>query len=299
MSVRASMFRQLLRLVGKLLSSSEDPQELRQKVDALTRRQPKVHKDVKLTPFNIEHAPAYWFEPPDRVPGAVLFYLHGGGYIMCSALTTHSDLICRLAKAARCKVLAIDYRLAPEHPFPAALDDTLLAYKWLLEQDINFNRFAVGGDSAGGGLAFGSLLRARDEGLLMPVAAVGLSPWTDLAAKGETLISNAGRDMILPAEGIREGAEFYLAGADPTTPYASPIYGDMHDLPHSLIQVGTDEVLLDDSRRLAEALKKAGTPVLLQEWAGMQHVWQTFSMFIPEGKQAIDQIGMFLQTRFS
>ena len=133
----------------------------------------------------------------------------------------------------------------------------------------------------------------------MPVAAVGLSPWTDLAATGESLKYNLKRDLIIPGDGVREGAEYYLNGADATNPYASPIYGDLSGLPHSLIQVGGDEVLLDDSRRLAEGLEKVGVPVLLQEWAEMQHVWQVFSAVIPEGRKAIDQIGMFLQARLS
>ena len=256
-------------------------------------------KDVRRTKFHIDHIPAYWYEPENAIPGAVLYYLHGGGYIVCSAGTTHQDLLCRIARASRCKVLAIDYRLAPENPFPAAVDDVLLAYRWLLNQDINLNKLAIAGDSAGGGLAFGSLIKMRDEGLMMPVAAVGLSPWTDLAATGESLKYNLKRDIILPGDGVREGAEYYLKGADARNPYASPIYGDLSGLPHSLIQVGGDEVLLDDSRRLAEGLKKAGVPVVLQEWAGMQHVWQVFSAAIPEGRQAIGQIGMYLQARLS
>lgn len=299
MSVRATLFRQILRLTGRLLTSTLDIAEIRKKIEALTKYLPKSIGNVQVTPFKIDHIPAYWFEPEDRIPGAVFYYLHGGGYMLCSAVTTHKDLISRLAIASRCKVLAIDYRLAPENPYPAAVDDALLAYRWLLDQDINLNKLAIGGDSAGGGLTFGSLLRMRDEGLLLPVAAVGLSPWTDLAATGASVKFNAKRDMLIPGDGLKMGADFYLAGADPMEPYASPMYGDMKGLPYSLIQVGSDEVLLDDSRRLADALKKSGVPVILQEWAGMQHVWQAFGQFIPEGRQAIVQIGDFIQSRMS
>lgn len=297
MSVESSVFRQVLRRTGGLLSSSLDVQTLRNKIDGLVERLPDVPRDVGFRSFEIDHIPAYWYEPEDAIPGAVLLYLHGGGYIFCSAGNTHRELIYRLAKASRCRVLAIDYRLAPEHPFPAAIDDTVLAYRWLLEQDVNLNKLAIAGDSAGGGLTFGSLIKMRDEGLLLPVAAVGISPWSDLAGESKSLAYNLEKDLIIPGDGIKEGADFYLGDVDPRTPYASPVYGDLSGLPPSLIQVGGDEVLLDDSRRLAEALKQAGVPVLLQEWEGMQHVWQVFSKFLPEGRQAIDQIGEFLQSR--
>ena len=225
-----------------------------------------------------------------------VLFLHGGGFIIGSpALYRH--VTWRIATTARARVLAVDYRLAPEHPFPAALDDALTAYRWLLGQGADPRRIAVMGDSAGGGLVFSLMLRLRDEGSPLPAAAAALSPWTDLALTGPTLTSNAAADPLLNAEDPMHFVQDYLAGADPRTPYASPLYGDPAGLPPTLIQVGSDEVLRDDAVRMADRMRDAGCQVELEIWRRMPHVWHAFVPLIPEAKRAIERIGTFLQSR--
>jgi monoterpene epsilon-lactone hydrolase len=192
-------------------------------------------------------------------------------------------------------VLCIDYRLAPEHPFPAALDDAVAAYRWLLADGADPRRIAIIGDSAGGGLTFGTLLRLRDEGVAMPAAAAGISPWTDLALTGETLRTNAEADPMLNAAQAPAYARLYLGEADPKHPYASPLYGDARGLPPSLIQVGSDEILLSDAERLAANLRQAGVITELEIWPRMPHVWHLFVRVLPEARRAISQIGDFVR----
>jgi epsilon-lactone hydrolase len=174
-------------------------------------------------------------------------------------------------------VLSIDYRLAPEYPFPAALDDAVTAYHWLLAEGADSRRIAVMGDSAGGGLALSLLLRLRDQGIPLPAAAVALSPWTDLALTGPSLSLNASADPLVSAEQARRFVDYYLAGADPRTPYASPLYGKPEGLPPTIIQVGSDEVLRDDAVRMADRMRAAGCRVELEIWPRMPHVWHLFA----------------------
>jgi epsilon-lactone hydrolase len=225
-----------------------------------------------------------------------ILYLHGGGFITGSS-SLYRHLTWRLATAARARLLSVDYRLAPEHPFPAALDDTVAAYRWLLAEGADPRRIAVMGDSAGGNLAFAMLLKARDDGMPIPTAAVGLSPWLDLTLSSPSLKLNVDADPMLNAEEAPKLAEYYLAGADPRMPYASPLYGDVAGLPRTLLQVGSDEVLRDDSVRMADKLRAAGCQVELEIWPRMPHVWHLFASVLPEARQAIERIGTFLQRR--
>ena len=181
-------------------------------------------------------------------------------------------------------MLCLQYRLAPEHPFPAALDDAVNAYRWLMAEGADPRRTAVMGDSSGGGLTFATLLRLRDEGVPLPAAAVALSPWTDLALTGPSLQRNSKADAMIRSDEAPRLADCYLAGADPRTPYASPLYGDPTGLPPTLIQVGSDEVLLDDSVRLAERMRAAGCEVELEVWPRMPHVWQVWARVMPEAR---------------
>jgi epsilon-lactone hydrolase len=225
-----------------------------------------------------------------------VLFLHGGGFIIGSpALYRH--VTWRIATATCARVLAVDYRLAPEHPFPAALEDAAAAYQWLLDQGADARRIAVMGDSAGGGLVFSLMLRLRDEGSPLPSAAVALSPWTDLALTGPSLKLNANADPLLNAEDPPQFVEDYLAGADPRTPYASPLYGDPAGLPPTMIQVGSDEVLRDDAVRMADRMRKAGCQVELEIWPRMPHVWHAFAPLIPEARRAIERIGSFVRDR--
>ncbi len=230
---------------------------------------------------------------PASRPDRHVLFLHGGGYVTGSpALYRHFTW--RIATAARARVLALDYRLAPEHPFPAALDDSVAAYLWLVGGMGDPRRTAVMGDSAGGGLALALLSRLRDDGLDLPAAAIALSPWTDLALAGASLSLNARSDPMLNAADARLFAECYLAGADPRHPYASPLYGNPAGLPPTLIHVGSDEILRDDAVRMAAALREAGCRVEIEVWRRMPHVWHLFAPVLPEAKQAIANIGAFV-----
>jgi monoterpene epsilon-lactone hydrolase len=225
-----------------------------------------------------------------------LLFLHGGGFIIGSpALYRH--ITWRIADQAHARVLAIDYRLAPEHPFPAALEDAVAAYHWLLANGADPRRIAVMGDSAGGGLVFSLLLRLRDDGVSLPGAAVALSPWTDLALTGPSLRLNSAADPMLSGGDPSLFVGDYLQGADPRTPYASPLYGDPSGLPPTLIQVGSDEVLLDDAVRMADRMRTAGCQVELEIWPRMPHVWQVFVPLIPEARRAIERTGSFVRER--
>ncbi len=225
-----------------------------------------------------------------------VLYLHGGGYRIGSP-RLYRHVTWRIAAAAQARLIAIDYRLAPEHPFPCALEDAVASYCWLLDKGAHARRIGVMGDSAGGGLTLALLLTLRDRALPMPAAAVALSPWTDLALTGSTLVTHAAADPIIDTEQLPKFAADYLAGADPRNPYASPLYGDLAGLPPVLIQVGNDEVLLDDSVRLAENLRRANTPADLQIWPRMFHGWHLFAPIMPEARQAIEAIGAFMQRK--
>jgi monoterpene epsilon-lactone hydrolase len=250
--------------------------------------------DLAYEPVAAGGVRAEWVVPPGASEGRALLYLHGGGYVICSP-DTHREMVAHLARASGCRVLLLDYRLAPEFPFPAAVEDAVAAYRWLLAQGYPARGLAVAGDSAGGGLTVAALVAFRYLGLPMPGAAVCFSPWTDLACTGETLASKASEDPIVSRPLLEQLAETYLAGADPRSPLASPLYADLRGLPPLLVQVGTAETLLDDSRRLADRCREVGVEVSLEEWEGMPHVWHFFVSFLPEAQQAIARAGQFLR----
>jgi len=193
-------------------------------------------------------------------------------------------------------VLYFDYRLAPEHPFPAALDDAIAAYRWLVTR-FERRHIAFAGDSAGGGLLVATMMRLRDEGVELPRAAVALSPWADLTLAGGSLRSNADADPMLDPDNMPGLVRNYCAGAEPHDPYISPIYGDPAGLPPTLIQVGSDEILRDDAVRMAEKMRAAGCAIELEVWEKMPHVWHLYARIIPEGRRAVARIGEFLQAR--
>jgi epsilon-lactone hydrolase len=224
-----------------------------------------------------------------------VLYFHGGGYTIGSA-KLYRDFTWRVAAAARANVLFFDYRLAPEYPFPAALDDAVSAYRWLANR-IEPRRIAFMGDSAGGGLALATLHKLRDDGFALPAAAVALSPWTDLALTGASLTTNAAADPMLNVAMLPTLVGYYLAGADPTHPYASPLYGDASGMPPILIHVGSDEILHDDAMRMAEKLRAAGREIEIEVWPRMPHAWHLYARLVPEGRHAIARIGSFLQAR--
>jgi epsilon-lactone hydrolase len=240
--------------------------------------------------------PAEWVIAAGVDSPRVLLYLHGGAYQGGSPATLRR-MIAIIAAAAQARVLSVAYRLAPEDPFPAAVDDTLTAYRFLLQGGTDPAAIAIAGDSAGGGLALATLVALRDAGDPLPAAAVAISPWTDLALTGESLVTRADVDVMIKPAGMREDAETYLAGADPRHPYASPLYADLHGLPPILIHVGDAEVILDDSTRFAAKARAAGVDVTLEVWDQMPHVWHAFAGLLPESDQAIERIGSWLQER--
>ena len=258
-----------------------------------------VPAGLRMEPAELGGLKAEWMIPDDLAPASspVLLYFHGGGYVIGSPLS-HRHITGRLALASKACVLSVDYALAPEQPFPAAVTDGVKAYRWLLDHGHAPAAIALGGDSAGGGLVAATLVAARDQGLPMPASAVLISPWSDLTCNTETYVSRAAVDPMITPDGIRMMASAYLAGADPRDPLASPNFADLKGLPPLLIHVGDNEVLLDDARILARRAADAGVDVRLEVWDRMFHVWHAFYQMLAEGEQAIDDLGAFLRDRF-
>jgi monoterpene epsilon-lactone hydrolase len=251
---------------------------------------------VVVEPVQMNGVFAEWVAASNANPDQVILYLHGGGYVVCS-INTHRDLIVRLSRASNMRALAVDYRLAPEHPFPAALEDATCAYHWLLASGYDPAKIIIAGDSAGGGLTLATLISLRDSGDPLPAGAVCLSPWTDLAGTGESMKTKAKKDVILQTIKTKQMANPYAGSHDLKHPLISPLYADLQGLPALLIQVGTDEILLDDSTRLAEKARAAGVDVTLEIWDGMDHVFQAQAIILPEARRAIEGIGKFMRER--
>jgi monoterpene epsilon-lactone hydrolase len=240
-----------------------------------------------------------WLEPSDtgaaRAAGApTILYLHGGGYYFCSP-RSHRSIVFGLATRSRAPAFSLDYRLAPEARFPAALDDALAAYRQLLADGTPSQSIVISGDSAGGGLALATLVALRDAGDPLPAGGLLFSPWTDLSASGASIRTNDGVDPMFSGPAIGRAAKVYLGDTPATHPYASPVYADLHALPPLFIQAGSTEVLLDDARRVAESARSAGVSVELQIWPNMPHVWQIFTPFIPEARRALDGAAAFVR----
>jgi acetyl esterase/lipase len=251
---------------------------------------------AQLGPASADGVACEWTSTPGARGDRVLLYLHGGGYTIGS-VRTHRGLVANLSAAARVRCLSVDYRLAPEHPHPAAVEDAARAYRWLLGQGLRPEGLAIAGDSAGGGLAAALLVALRDAGEPLPAAAVLISPWTDLELGAASLETKAAEDPMVQREGLARMARAYLGDLPPRTPLASPLYADLSGLPPLLVQVGTAETLLDDATRFAERAKAAGVDVTLEEWDEMIHVFQAFAPLVPESQQAIARIGAFLGAR--
>jgi acetyl esterase/lipase len=240
-----------------------------------------------------------WIEPvaPNHQARArCILYFHGGAYVAMSA-RTHRSVTSRLATWSDARLFALDYRRAPEHRFPAALDDALAAYRALIAAGTPASRIVLAGDSAGGGLALSLLVALRDAGDPQPAAAVLFSPWTDLAASGNSIIGNDAADALLFGSWVAEVARHYLGDTPATNPLASPVYADLAGLPPLLIQVSDSEVLLDDSRRVCETARQAGVEAKLQIWPGLPHGWQVFAPILPEGRAALRDASAFIRAQ--
>jgi len=237
-----------------------------------------------------------WIRPAKPQSDGVILYLHGGGYVSCSP-QTHRPITSCMARLTGCSVFALDYRLAPEHPFPAAADDAVAAFHWLVKNGSRPGRIAVAGDSAGGGLTIATMVRLRDEGSPMPACGVCLSPWTDMSGACD-FTNKTSCAMFTPEDGAAF-AKIYLNGAKPDSPFASPLYADLHGLPPLLIQVSGSELLLDDSLRLNEKAASAGVSTSLRVYQGVPHVWQMFTRWLPEAQSGLAEIAIFVKRNFA
>jgi epsilon-lactone hydrolase len=297
LSLRAELVRRGLRCVIKRTSGPKST------VDKVRRRLARLGWLVPLPPrgtlvkrLDLDGGSAVSVATRESLADRHIFYLHGGGHV-AGKPALYRDFTWRIAAATRAVVVIVDHRLAPEHPYPASLDDAVNAYRALLADGADPQRMAVMGESSGGGLMLAMLLKLRDEGISLPAAAIALSPWTDLAMTGKSLKLNAKADPMIRGEEAPRLASQYLAGADPRTPYASPLYGDPAGLPPTLIHVGSDEVLLDDSVRMAQRMRAAGCEVELEIWPRMPHVWHLWARMMPEAREALARIGAFVRSR--
>lgn len=255
-------------------------------------------EDVRYEPVDAGGVPAEWVTAPESRDDRAIVYLHGGAYVLGS-IETHRGLVTRLARAAGARVLSVDYRLAPEHPHPAAVDDALAAWRYVRAGGIAPEAGGFAGDSAGGGLTAAALVAARDAGDPLPAAAACMSPWLDLTLTSPSITAKAEEDPMVELERMLvPAAAAYLAGADARTPTASPLFADLAGLPPLLVQVGTAEILLDDSLGFAERARAAGVELELEVAEDHPHVWQAFADVLPEGAEAIERIGAFFRKRW-
>jgi len=260
--------------------------------------QQALPEGFQFAPADAGGVPAEWMEMPGAVEGRVLLLLHGGGYNAGSP-KTHRRIGADLSRATGMRVLVPDYRLAPEHPFPAGVDDAITAYRWLRDKGVLAQNIVVGGDSAGGGLALSMLLRLRHANSDMPRAAVLLAPWTDLTVSSQSYEELRHLDPIITREGLREAGLWYAGGGDPADPMMSPLFADLAGLPPMLIHAGASEVMVDDSRILAERAGAAGVEVSFKIFPGMWHVFHGSGSGIPEARAAIEEIGVYVRALFA
>lgn len=272
---------------------TQAPAKARAQFKALLASMP-APEGIVFTDIVLDDLPAIECRANADLAQGALLYFHGGGYVMGSA-RGYRGLPANLGRATGIPAYAVDYRLAPEEPFPAAVDDAVAAYHALLDRGHAPKQIVLAGDSAGGGLAVAALLSLKNQGTPLPAAAVLLSPWVDLTGENESFVTKADEDPSLTPEGLRAMAGHYLAGSDARNPLASPLFGNLSGLPPLLIQVGSAEILLDDAVRLAGRAGAAGTSVRLEIWPEMIHVWQSFAFMLPEGRAAIDAAARFLR----
>ena len=250
--------------------------------------------DVSIEEVDVDGMTALWCRPKGAPADSVVLYFHGGGYVLQSA-QSHRKLTSHLALQGNRNVLSVNYRLAPEHPHPAAIEDAMRAYKWLLAKGYAASRIAVSGDSAGGGLSLALLLAAKRDGVAQPAGAVVFSPWVDLVGTGDSMDSKAGVDLMVQRHALQLMASMFVAGGSFEDPLAAPLHGDFSGVAPLYIQVGGDETLLDDSTRIATKAAHAGVPVCLEVFPEMQHVFQAAVGMIPEATDAVAKAGAWLR----
>ena len=285
------------RLKRQVITPQTDTVQLRREFEEAASKFGAIPAGVKVSPVSIPGLPeglsAEWIYP-DGGPASpadaerAIFYTHGGGYVTGNCID-HRMHVAKFVQATGTGALLYDYRLAPEHPFPAGMDDTLTTYRWLLDEGIQAENVVIVGESAGGGLCLASLVAIRDQGLPLPAAGVALSPWTDLTCSGESYRTNALRDVSLLGS-WEVWSRYYAGENDPRHPWISPLYADLGGLPPILIEVGDHEILLDDSRRFAEKAAAAGVDMRLRVWEGMVHCFPLFAPAFPEATQAWEEV---------
>ena len=270
---------------------------MRGAMDAMSRMI-RPADDMTFTPVDAGGVSAEWSTAAVADSGRVVIYFHGGSYVMGS-LATHRPLVSHIARRTGARVLNVDYRLAPEHPFPAAVDDAVASYRFVRASGVPSAKIAIAGDSAGGGLTAACLVALRDAGETMPGAAACISPWLDLSQSFDSWQSKADVDPLLEIGQLRTCADAYLDGADPKTPTASPVFADLRGLPPLLVQVGTAETLLDESVEFANRARVAGVDTSIDVAPDMIHVWHAFAALLPEGREALDDLAAFLDAKLA
>jgi monoterpene epsilon-lactone hydrolase len=297
-SLRSHLFRLVVKYwMSPKFNAHKTIQEQRRALEGFAKLSMLPTK-TKVQSINVGNISAEWISAGNPLEECAVLYLHGGAYNIGS-LNTHRDIAARISKASKVRTLLVDYRLAPEHAHPAAVEDVAVAYRWLLGKGFYPQNIVIAGDSAGGGLAIATLVLLRDAGEPMPAAAVCLSAWTDLKGTGQSIATHIHADPFLTPEWLQFMAKSYAANNDPRSPLISPIFADLHELPPILIQVGTDEILLSDSTRLADRARQARVDVTLDVWENMWHVWHFFAGQMPEGSRALDEVGRFINKHIS
>ena len=294
---RSRMFRQAMKSAHFFLDSNVSVPDQRRRIETLARMMIHLPKGVEKKSILIDKVKAEWIFPVGFNSSSAVLYLHGGGYTLCSP-ATHRGITGAMAQVCNSRILVPDYRLAPEHPFPAALEDALTSYRWLLSQGFSPNHIAIGGDSAGGGLAIATAISLRDSDNPPPASLFLISPWTDLTFSGESHKTRKEVDPIFGNMIQNDESGFapsYLGREPPTNPLISPLLADLNGLPPTIIHVGDNEILLNDSTRLMEKMKATNVVVQIHIWQGLWHVFQAFVPFLPESRQSIKEIGEFIR----
>jgi acetyl esterase/lipase len=282
--------------IRRLLAARPRPSDLgerRKRLDALGAQYP-LPADIEVEPVDASGVAAEWTSTPGADPTRAIMFMHGGGYISGS-LDSHRHMIAHAGREARARTLALDYRLAPEHPFPAALNDAVAGYRFLLSRGFEPGRIAIAGESAGGGLAVATLVSLREAAVALPACCWLSSPWTDLEVTGESMKSKASIDPLIQKDYLLELAKAYLGDTDRRTPLASPLYADLAGLPPMLVQVGSAETLLDDAVRIARVAGAADVRVTLEIWPDMIHAWHLFHPQVAAGRRALAAVGDFIR----
>lgn len=267
--------------------------QFRQECEEGARRFGKIPAGIEITPITIAGRPTEWIMPAQATKDKVIFFVHGGGYVSGSC-SDHRIHVAKFVKGTNIGALLFEYRLAPEHPFPAALDDSVATYRWLLGQGVSSSHIVFAGDSAGGGLCLATLLALRDQGIPLPSAAAAISPWTDLTCSGRSYRINA-RKCLSPEGTWTAFSKHYTGTHDPELPWISPLYGDLHGLPPLLIYAGGDEILRDDAVSFAEKAQSAGVDVTLRIGEGLFHCFPVCAPLFPEATQAMAEICTFIK----